>query len=434
MRLYQRGSRGTWWVDLGDVAGQRARRSTGTTDYAQAKEYAATLARDLWRVRRLGEAPRVTWDQAVVAWLEEHQHRRSIEEIKRVLRWLSTHLRGVALADITDKTIRAVKAARAAELVNRREIERAVAAKKTPPAERTTSGATVNRHMAQLSAVLHYAHRRGWLQAVPPVVKAPEPARRVAWLTRDQAEQLLEELPPHLQAMAAFTLASGLRESNVRLLTWQQVDQARAVAWIHADQAKAGKDISVPLNADALRVLARQHGQHKRWVFPAPRWLPKEHPDDKPRQAWDAPTGKASSAAWKKATARAGVPWLRWHDLRHTWASWHVQAGTPLPVLQELGGWASLAMVQRYAHLGRSHVAQWAGNLAQGGTTGGTTPAQPGTPGTTENGPEGPSYEGKPVGWLMGLEPTTTRITRRSGASEPIKIKDLGSARRRKSA
>ena len=430
MRLYQRGSRGTWWVDLGDVAGQRARRSTGTSDYAQAKEYAATLARDLWRVRRLGEAPRVTWDQAVVAWLEEHQHRKSIEEIKRVLRWLTGHLRGKPLAEITDHTIRAVKAARSAEAVNRREIARAVQAGKKPPKAKLTSGATVNRHVAQLSAILHYGHRRGWLQAVPPVVKAPEPAKRVAWLTREQAELLLDELPSHLKAMAEFTLATGLRESNVRLLTWQQVDQARAVAWIYADQAKAGKPISVPLNDDALRVLALQHGQHKKWVFPAPRWLPKEHPDDKPRQVWDSPTGKASSHAWKKATARAGVPWLRWHDLRHTWASWHVQAGTPLPVLQELGGWASLAMVQRYAHLGRSHVAQWAGNVAQGGTN----PAQVALRGTSDNGPEGPSHEGKQVGWLMGLEPTTTRITRRSGAPEPNKIKDLAAARKRKSA
>ena len=71
MRLYQCGKRGTWWVDLGDVAGQRARRSTGTSDYERAKEYAATLAASLWRTRRLGEAPRVIWDDAVLAWLAQ---------------------------------------------------------------------------------------------------------------------------------------------------------------------------------------------------------------------------------------------------------------------------------------------------------------------------------------------------------------------------
>ena len=427
MRLYQRGKRGTWWVDLGDVAGQRARRSTGTADHTAAKEYAATLARDLWRTRRLGEAPRVSWDQAVVAWLEEHQHRKSIEEIKRTLRWLSAHLRGMALADITDTVIRKLAKTRAAEAVNRRAIEIAIAAEKTPPAPKPTSGATVNRHMAQLSAVLHYAQRRGWLPVVPPIIKAPEPAKRVAWLTHQQAEALLAELPPHLAAMARFALATGLRETNVRLLTWDQVDLQRAVAWLHADEMKAGKPLSVPLNAEALRTLAGQHGQHARWVFPVPRWVEKKRPTEKPRQVADSPTGKCSNHAWRKACVRAGVPTLRWHDLRHTWASWHVQSGTPLAVLQELGGWASLAMVQRYAHLGRSHVAAWAGNLAAGGTT----TAQPDQAPVKQKGPEGPSTE---VGWLMGLEPTTTRITTSSRAAEPCKVKHLPQRRKPKAA
>jgi integrase len=260
---------------------------------------------------------------------------------------------------------------------------------------------------------------------VPPISKAPEPAKRVAWLTRDQAEQLLDELPPHLRAMAAFALATGLRETNIRLLTWHQVDTARAVAWFAADEMKAGKAHGVPLNDDALRVLAQQRGKHPRWVFPVPRWEPAAGPDEKPRLVEDSPTGKISSAAWRKACTRAGVPWLRFHDLRHTWASWHVQAGTPLAVLQELGGWASLAMVQRYAHLGRSHVAQWAGNLAGGGTT----PAQPAPAAQSETAPEGAAHEGNQVGWLMGLEPTTTRITRRSQAAVVLRINDL---RRRK--
>jgi len=57
---------------------------------------------------------------------------------------------------------------------------------------------------------------------------------------------------------------------------------------------------------------------------------------------------------------RAGIDDFRWHDLRHTWASWHVQAGTPLHVLQELGGWETPAMVRRYAHLAPEHLAEHA--------------------------------------------------------------------------
>jgi len=99
-------------------------------------------------------------------------------------------------------------------------------------------------------------------------------------------------------------------------------------------------------------------------------------------------------------------------------------------VLQELGGWASLAMVQRYAHLGRSHVAQWAGNLAAGGTT----PAQPAPVAPSETAPEGAVHEGDQVRRLTRLEPTTTRITRRSTEATVLTINDLRRRRKPKAA
>jgi hypothetical protein len=64
----------------------------------------------------------------------------------------------------------------------------------------------------------------------------------------------------------------------------------------------------------------------------------------------------------KGQPARIQKSHFRWHDLRHTWASWHVMAGTPLEVLQKLGGWSSLAMVLRYAHLAPDHLAGYADN------------------------------------------------------------------------
>ena len=388
MRIYPRGARGILWADF-TVDGERIKRSSGTTERAAAEEWAASLARDLWRTKRLGETPSVSWDRAVLEWLTTHDHLRSIEDVKYRLAWFTEYLEGKPLASITTNVIRDLAAKRKAEKV-----------KGGGP----TSNATVNRHLAEVSKILHYAHERGWLPSVPPIAKMHEPAKRVAWITRAQAAKLLAELPPHLRAMAGFSLATGLRETNVRLLCWQQVDLKRRVAWIYADQAKAGKDLSIPLNEAAMQVLLEQQGQHTRWVFPVPRWETPEG-EEKAVQVADAPTGKISNYAWRKACVRAGMPTLRFHDLRHTWASWHVQAGTPLPVLQELGGWASLAMVQRYAHLGVSHVAAWASNI------GGTNPVQVpiGTP--NANGPEGPSTEEKSLGWLMGLEPTTTGIT-----------------------
>jgi len=69
---------------------------------------------------------------------------------------------------------------------------------------------------------------------------------------------------------------------------------------------------------------------------------------------------RLNNTAWRRALSRAGIADFRWHDLRHTWASWMVQAGCPLEVLQKLGGWQRMEMVLRYAHFGVEHLAGYA--------------------------------------------------------------------------
>jgi len=75
------------------------------------------------------------------------------------------------------------------------------------------------------------------------------------------------------------------------------------------------------------------------------------------------PIKKANTKAWRKASVKAGIENLRWHDLRHTCASWHIQAGTTFHVLQKLGGWSDIRMVQKYAYLNTSHIAGFANNI-----------------------------------------------------------------------
>ena len=115
---------------------------------------------------------------------------------------------------------------------------------------------------------------------------------------------------------------------------------ARGMAWIHADQSKSRKAIAVPLNADALAVLRSRQGKHPVFAFTYK----------------GRPVARTTTKAWAVALDRAGIEDFRWHDLRHTWASWHVQNGTRLQELQELGGWSSYEMVMRYAHLAADHL------------------------------------------------------------------------------
>lgn len=65
---------------------------------------------------------------------------------------------------------------------------------------------------------------------------------------------------------------------------------------------------------------------------------------------------RCNNHAWRKALVRAGIKDFRWHDLRHTWASWHVQNGTPFHELQQPGGWSNYETVLRYAHLSSEHL------------------------------------------------------------------------------
>jgi len=81
---------------------------------------------------------------------------------------------------------------------------------------------------------------------------------------------------------------------------------------------------------------------------------------------------QVNTKAWRVALKRAGIADFRWYDLRHTWASWHVQAGTPLHELQELAGWECAEMVRRYAHLSSEHLPVYAERMS-GTTTAATT-------------------------------------------------------------
>jgi integrase len=129
-------------------------------------------------------------------------------------------------------------------------------------------------------------------------------------------------------------------------LEWSRVDLDRKVAWLDHGTTKSGDGRGIPLNADAVAALQSTRGQHPRWCF-----------------TFFGKRIHQSSTAWVKAKQRAGIEDFRIHDLRHTWASWHVQSGTSLPELMELGGWKSYEMVLLYTHLAPEKLSSVAGRI-----------------------------------------------------------------------
>ncbi len=338
MALYRRS--GVYWVSFTGPAGRRVQRSAGTRERAAAQELHDKWKAEVWRVAKLGEKPRKQWQEAVVRWLRETSHKATHADDKLHLKWLGRYLRGKYLDQIGRDDVDFITAEKIKEGVK---------------------NATVNRTLEVLRAVLRRAANEWeWLDRAPRVRLLPEPTRRIRWLAHEEADRLLAALPEHIAEMMRFTLATGLREHNVTHMEWSQVDLERRHVVIHADQAKARKAIPVPLNADAVLVLRRQQGKHETRVFTYQPPHRKGKPPRDPR-----PVAKANTKAWRKALETAGIKDFRWHDLRHTWASWLVQLGTPLHVLGELGSWESPEMVQRYAHLTSDHLREYAERLSR---------------------------------------------------------------------
>lgn len=191
-----------------------------------------------------------------------------------------------------------------------------------------------------------------------PIVKVPQPKnKRIRWLEAVEAQRLIDECPEPLKSVVKFALSTGLRRSNIVNLEWQQIDMQRRVAWINPEESKSGRAIGVALNDTACQVLRNQIGKHHKWFFVYQEKCTR--PDGTKTDAvrkmrYDANT------AWRAALKRAGIEDFRFHDLRHTWASWLVQAGVPISVLQKMGGWESIEMVRRYAHLAPNHLTEHA--------------------------------------------------------------------------
>lgn len=309
MSLYKRGD--IWWIAIRHRGG-RVRRSTRTADREAAQRKHDELKARLWQQKHTGR----TLADALLLWTKAKP--RSRAEMN-ALRQIRAKYPDRPLVDATEASL----------------IE-AFGAKRP---------GTYNKLVGIVRAALGLAVRAGWLERAPVIIKRKEPPGAVRFLSAAEWKALHAELPDHLKPMATFAVSTGLRWGNLSRLTWDRVSIKRRVAWVEAPEAKGRRALQIPLSRTAITALQHSGSERTGVVF---RYEGK-------------PLGSPKTA-WRKAVARSGLDGFRWHDLRHTWASWHVQRGTPLAVLRELGGWRSMAMVQRYAHLAASHVAQFADN------------------------------------------------------------------------
>ena len=323
--LYKRANSPYWWIKLPPIRGESRplQISSKTSDNKKAQQFLTKLKAERWEQARMGVKPRRLWEEAAGQWLREKQHKRTYQEDVNKLRWLAPYLEGKELDEINRDLIEHIKQERL----------------------KIAGTGTANRYLALVRSILRKARDEWeWIERIPKVTLLREKKGRLRYLTPEEFERLYKELPDHLADMALFSVATGLRQKNVRLLAWSAVDMQRSHAWISAEQHKNGHAHAAPLNETAMSVLLKRRGIHPVYVF-----------------TYNGnPIANVSTKAWRAALKRAGIENFRWHDLRHTFATWHRKAGTPTYELQRLGGWKTVSMVEQYAHVapdGLEHAA-----------------------------------------------------------------------------
>ena len=202
--------------------------------------------------------------------------------------------------------------------------------------DRPLSPAAINRPLALLRHMLRLAARE-WdaVKAVPYIGREKERQGRLRWLTTEEDHRLLEGCRASRNAalvdLAELALYTGMRQSELLGLSWDRVDRSRGVVLL--EDTKSDRRREIPLNSPADAVLAR-------------RWKPEATGPVFPADHWNA-----YRSAGERAVNVSKVADFRFHDLRHTFASWSVQRGASLHEVKDLLGHHSVAMVLRYAHL-----------------------------------------------------------------------------------
>jgi integrase len=206
---------------------------------------------------------------------------------------------------------------------------------------------TVHKYLSRFQAMLRFAVQCGWLVTDPVAqVRKPPPRRdHVRFLSPDELGRLFAACQasnnPLLYPIVRLALSTGGRKDELRCLRWEAVDLDRGR--LHFVRTKTGRARSVVLAGEAwaiLRYLAERRAPDCPWVFPR----------------WHGRAPMALDSAWQTARRKAGLVDFRFHDLRHTFASYLAQDGSSLLDIAEALGHKSTRLVQLYAHLTEGHT------------------------------------------------------------------------------
>jgi integrase len=208
---------------------------------------------------------------------------------------------------------------------------------------------TVRQYLETLGGPLRAAVQEyDWLEENPmgKIRRPPSPAPQVRSLSDDERRRLLAACQasrnPYLYCVVLLALVTACRRDELRVLTWSQVDLDAGV--LRLVDTKNHENRACVVVGEALVQLRQLYATRRLvpWVFPS----------------FDGTKPMSFSTAWEAARQRAGLIDFRFHDLRHTAASYMAMSGASMLELSAILGHKTLAMVKRYVHFSQPHTAR----------------------------------------------------------------------------
>jgi len=336
--IFKRGKKGTYWMRF-RFAGRIIHESARTTSKTMAIDAERQRRRELekrWnRIEKRSLPP--TLAEAAKRWLEKRANLASNtrETYSGAMKHLRETLGTMLVCEIDAKDIVAYQKARIAQ---------------------NAAGATVNKEIACLGSILGYCGV--WEQVRRDVKRLDENEEAGRALSDDEERRLLEcasVIGRHfanrtrLYTVTVLGLNTGMRHKEIRMLKWKNLDLENRVLRVGESKTPAGKGRPVPLTQPAWAVLdmwTSRFPDRKSDDFVFPACENGRIDPERPIANW--------RTAWRRACREAGLPGLRFHDLRHTAATKLLEEGTPIAVVAQILGWSAstaVRMAKRYGHI-----------------------------------------------------------------------------------
>lgn len=256
-----------------------------------------------------------------------------------VKRYLALHAAGKKARKFYEWTTKVLEAHFGKTMLSRigvREVEEFAAKRRAK-----VKPSTANRSLAVLKSMFNKAMDWNYASSNPvrKVKLAKEHNKREHFLSEEEGARLLEATPEKVRPIVLAALHTGARRGELLGLGWEDVDFRSKV--VHFRDTKNGTDRAVPLDATlegVLRALPRPLAGGPVFAGDSGRLTPNELRN-----------------GFERAVRESKLVGLRFHDLRHSYASFLVRAGVPLNTVRELLGHRSLEMTLRYSHLSPDH-------------------------------------------------------------------------------